>query len=126
MHAGGRPTSYSPEILEKTADYIDNFHKFDDLIPSMASLSLVLDVCVKTLYNWGDNNPEFLHMLNKLQKKQEKVLLNGGLSGNMNSTITKLVLSKHDYSEKTENKTDVTSGGEKIGLIERVIVRPAP
>jgi hypothetical protein len=122
MHAGGRPTSYCKEILEKTLNYIENFKDFEDVIPSVASLSLVLDVNRSTLYEWASKYPEFSDMLERLNKKQEKVLLNGGLSGVMNSTITKLVLSKHDYSDKIDNKTDITSGGDKITGIQRVIV----
>ena len=68
--AGGRPTSYSDDILAKTVHYIDNHDNKDfdylDVIPSMAGLSLVLDVCVKTLYNWGEANEAFLHMLEKM------------------------------------------------------------
>jgi len=115
--AGGRPSKYSEEILVKTENYIENFHKHDDLIPSTASLSLVLNVNRDTLYEWGKNHPEFSDMLDRLQKTQEKVLLTGGLSGNMNSTITKLVLSKHDYSDKVENRTDITTKGDKIQSI---------
>ena len=119
--AGGRPTSYSDDILAKTVHYIDNHDNKDfdylDVIPSMAGLSLVLDVCVKTLYNWGEAHEDFLHMLEKLQKKQEKVLLSGGLSGSMNSTITKLVLSKHGYSDKVDQTIDHTTKGEAIQSI---------
>ena len=117
--AGGRPTSYSDDILAKTVHYIDNHDNKDfdylDVIPSMAGLSLVLDVCVKTLYNWGEAHEDFLHMLEKLQKKQEKVLLSGGLSGSMNSTITKLVLSKHGYSDKVDQTVDHTTNGKDLG-----------
>jgi len=34
----------------------------------------------------------------------------------MNSTITKLVLSKHDYSDKVESNVDHTTKGDKIEL----------
>tara|TARA_R110000796_G_scaffold44957_3_gene109199 strand:- start:2873 stop:3259 length:387 start_codon:yes stop_codon:yes gene_type:complete len=115
----GRPTAYSDDILTKTAHYISHHNDkecpYKDVIPSMAGLSLALDVCVKTLYNWGEVHDEFLHMLDKLQKTQEKVLLNGGLSGVMNSTITKLVLSKHNYSDKVDSAVDHTTNGKDLG-----------
>lgn len=113
----GRPTKYNEEVLAKTEDYIENFAKHDDLIPSVASLTLVLNVNRSTLYEWGKKHQAFSDMLERLNRKQEKILLRGGLSGEMNSNITKLVLAKHDYSDKSENKTDVTSGGEKLQSI---------
>ena len=35
-------------------------------------------------------------------KKQEKDLINKGLTGDFNSTITKLILTKHGYSDKQD------------------------
>lgn len=115
--AGGRPTKFSDEVLKKTEDYIENFYKHDDLIPSVASLSVVLRVTRSTLYEWAKENKQFSDMLEFLNQKQEKVLLSGGLSGNMNATICKLVLSKHDYSDKVESAVDHTTKGEKINSI---------
>jgi len=42
-------------------------------------------------------------------------LLSGGLSGSMNSTITKLVLSKHGYSDKVDQTVDHTTNGKDLG-----------
>jgi len=98
----GRPTKYNEEMLAKTRDYILNFHKYDDLIPSIASLSLHLEVNRSTLYEWADKYEEFSNMLEALNKSQEKFLLRGGLSGDFNATIAKLVLAKQGYSDKQE------------------------
>jgi hypothetical protein len=35
-------------------------------------------------------------------------LLNNGLNGSFNSTITKLILNKHDYTEKSEVHNTIT------------------
>ena len=119
----GRPTKYGKDILEKTLDYIDHYDsKYDDLIPSIAGLSVVLGIARETVRAWGheENKCDFSAMLDKLLSKQEKLLINGGLGGVMNATITKLVLAKHGYSDKQE--VDHTTGGEKITAIERTIV----
>jgi len=109
---GGRPTKFSDEVLEKAEDYLKNYRELGDMIPSVVGLADELCVSVKTLYNWSEKHPQFLHMLERINSRQHRVLLSGGLSGEMNSNITKLVLAKHDYSDKTQ--TDVTSGGESI------------
>lgn len=114
--SGGRPTKYSDELLAKAEDYIVNYKDHEDLIPSAAGLACVLGIVKSTLYKWGEEKPEFSDLLGRLQQKQEKVLLTGGLSGTMNSTITKLVLSKHDYSDKVESNVDHTTKGDKIEL----------
>ena len=108
----GRPTKYSEAILAKTQHYIDNHLEHNDLVPSMAGLSVTLDVSRDCLYKWSkeEGKEEFLYMLGQLQKKQEKLLLNGGLGGDYNSNITKLMLAKHGYVERQ----DITSKGEKV------------
>tara|TARA_R110000787_G_scaffold261335_2_gene366647 strand:- start:300 stop:683 length:384 start_codon:yes stop_codon:yes gene_type:complete len=112
----GRPTKYNDEILTKTEDYILNFKDHDDAIPSAAGLGCVLGVAKSTVYKWGDEYPEFSDALARLQQRQEKELLNGGLTNAMNSTITKLVLSNHSYSDKVESTVDHTTKGDKIGV----------
>lgn len=106
--AGGRPTDYSQEKLDKALDYVENYQDYDHVIPSVAGLAVVLGVAKKTLYNWADveENHEFLHALSRLSTSQELRLLNGGLSGSYNSTITKLILTNHGYSEKPKEDVD--------------------
>ena len=50
--------------------------------------------------------------LEAIQTKQEMMLANGGLSGAYNSTITKLMLANHGYSDSV--KQDLTTNGESI------------
>ena len=100
----GRPTKYGPHTLEITADYIDNFGLCGDAIPSIVGLSLELDVVLSRVDVWR-NDPkkkEFKDMLEKLLAKQQRVLLAGSLLGDLNSNISKLVLAKHGYTDKTE------------------------
>lgn len=97
-----RPTDYSEEMLEKAKDYVENSTNYEHIVPTAAGLSLILGVSRKTLYNWGDAHPEFLHMLEALQAKQEAELIQNGLTSIFNPVITKLMLAKHGYADKQE------------------------
>src|SRR3990167_6799432 len=95
----GRPTVYSEEILTKTRDYIVNYEKFDDAIPSIAGLAVVLGISRETIYDWAsqEEKKEFSYILADILSNQERILINKGLKGEFNSNITKLVLGKHGY-----------------------------
>lgn len=102
-----RPTKYNDEMLANAKVYLQTYEQLGDLIPSAAGMACYLDVNKSTLYEWASKHPEFSNMLKVLNNTQERKLLSGGLSGDFNSMITKLVLSKHDYSDKIQQ--DVTS-----------------
>lgn len=110
----GRPTKYNEQILIDTANYIEHHLDYDDLVPSVAGLAYKLKIRKSTVYEWAkdEEKEEFSDMLGQILHKQEKMLLTGGLSADMNATIVKLMLSKHNYSDKVE--TDVTSKGDKV------------
>lgn len=130
-HPGGRPTDYSQDVITKTREYIDSCsyelypltkstsntgesfeYRTKLKFPSIAGLSLHLKVARSTIYLWEKEYQEFSDILEELLSNQEEILTRGGLSGDLNSTISKLVLSKHGYSDRVE--TDITSKGEKI------------
>ena len=53
-HPGGRPTKYTPELLAKAAEYIENYEDAGDEIPSIAGLAVVLKVRRETLHVWAN------------------------------------------------------------------------
>lgn len=120
----GRPSKYGEHILKKAESYLANYRDLGDLIPSVVGLADELHVCEKTLYNWADDNPEFLQMLNRIKSKQHRKLLEGGLGGEFNSNITKLVLAKHNYSDKQAIDATSSDGSMTPQVIERVIIKP--
>jgi len=95
-----RPTKYNDEVLEKARDYIENHEQYDDLVPSVVGLAGAIDVSRSTLYKWGEENDEFSDILDRINEDQERKLLSGGLGGDFNSNIVKLMLGKHGYSDK--------------------------
>lgn len=111
---GGRPTKYTPELLEKCHKYIEEWRTLGDMIPSHNALSLYLDVSRETLYAWekDEDKKEFSDILSKIMVLQQSELINKGLEGKFSAPITKLVLGKHGYSDKVD--TDVTTKGKAI------------
>jgi hypothetical protein len=100
----GRPTKYSTALLEKAQHYLDNYEEYGDVIPSAVGLALVLDIRRSTLYEWAkaEDKKAFTDILDNINKRQEQILLNNGLSNKFNSNITKLVLGKHGYHDRPE------------------------
>lgn len=113
----GRPCEYSEEILVKSNDYLQNHKSYQDTVPSISGLSIHLDVARSTMYHWAEINKEFQYTLEKILEKQERLLLSGGLDGNMNATIVKLMLANRGYSDRV----DQTSNGKEIGVLPTVI-----
>lgn len=135
-HAGGRPTKYNDTIVDKTYEYInscvDEVEIFDKTVgeksnsyerilqtklPTIAGLALFLRVNKTTLYEWAKKYVEFSNALDDLTALQEERLLNGGVSGTYNSTISKLILSSnHGYKEKTEENLNVNGNLQITGM----------
>lgn len=112
-----RPTKYNKEMLKKAEEYlvscVDTYNpatkKVEVNFPTGEGLALHLEVSRSTLYEWSDKHDEFSDILEAINQQQVKRLIEKGLSGDYNSTIAKLVLAKHGYSEKQEieHKGDV-------------------
>lgn len=109
-----RPTDYSEEILTKTQDYLENYEQHGDAIPSIAGLAIHLNLSRTTIYDWAsqEDKKEFSYILENILSQQEKTLISKGLKGEFNSSITKLALGKHGYTDKQ----DVTSDGKPLSL----------
>lgn len=130
----GRPTKYNKQILVDTQDYLDNhYEKHFDIVPSIAGLAYSLNISKPTVYDWSnqDGKEEFSYMLAQILTKQEKMLLNGGLAtedhpdlARMNPTIVKLMLAKHNYSEKTEATVTINPLTEVIAQISGATIGP--
>jgi hypothetical protein len=109
-----RPSKYTPQILEKAKAYVDGgYLACGDVIPQMAGLSIELDIHRDTIYDWC-NDPDkqaFSDIVAKCLRAQERKLLNGSLTGDLNPTIAKLILTKHGYSERIQQELTGADGG---------------
>lgn len=107
----GRPTVYNDAVQAQADNYITDYATFGHAIPSLCGLAMLLNIAKSTLYKWASDDPDsqFSDTLKKLNSNQEFRLLNGGLLGDFNPTITKLALCNHGYSEKTEAEVNTTT-----------------
>lgn len=121
----GRPTVITDELLNKAEKYIfdDGFILAHDVVPSVAGLACFLGIGRRTIY---DHQDEFSHILEAIEQKQEKMLINHGLLGEFNGTITKLMMTKHGYSDKQEvdNKSSDGSMATKPPVFNIIGVKP--
>lgn len=103
-----RSTKYNDEVLAKTKDYLHNYEKYDHLFPSIVGLSSVLGIAKSTISSWkhDDDKQEFSDTLEQIKDQQHLTLLNKGLTGEFNASITKLMLHNFGYSDKQKIQSD--------------------
>ena len=110
----GRPTKYTPELLEKAWAYINGEWEtvYSHAIPSMQGLCVILNIAESTCYDWRDDpEKEFSSILELINIRQRHVLIDKGLKNEHNSNITKLVLGKHGYHDKQDQTHSGPDGG---------------
>lgn len=59
-----------------------------------------------TLYKWAEDHDEFSDILELLLSQQAAQLIQNGLVGNYNATVTKLMLTKHGYKDRSDLTTN--------------------
>ena len=121
----GRPTLLTPELIEKAKGYLNTCVEYKNdgtnktvRLPSIEGLALYLGVGRPAIYRWRDDGinedkallDEFRYILEDILATQASFLLNNGLNGNYNSTISKLILGKHGYVDQK----DITSDGKAL------------
>jgi hypothetical protein len=115
----GQPTLFDDHILDETREYLSTY---DTLIPTMAGLSLHLGVSKQSLYAWDKATShkdglvadeiysQFSELLDNLRAEAENKLIMNGLTGDYNAAITKLMLTKHGYSDKQQQEVSGIDG----------------
>lgn len=99
--AVGRPTKYNQDLQDKADYYAENWSEVDS-IPSRVGLCCYIGITKPTMYDWEKLHDQFSTTLEVIDALQEKTAVNKGITGEFNSTITKLVLANHGYSDKQE------------------------
>lgn len=123
----GRHSEYDPAYVEKAKEYlagcIDSFTGDEKKVrlPSIEGLARYLEVSRPSIYKWKGEQPLFSYILEQILAEQATRLMNNGLSGVYTPTISKLILTKHGYSDRTE--TDITSKNEKIGMTDEQVAK---
>ena len=103
----GRPTSYNEEVLASAFYYVEHFDEFEDeVVPTVVGMCRYIKRGKTTVYNWmadeDDEKDDFRDIVSALEESQHIYLVNKGLAGAFNPMITKLMMGKHGYTEKSE------------------------
>lgn len=105
--------SCNEELLAKAREYVDGkWEELGDAIPSIAGMALYVGMRRETCHLWvkDPNKEEFINIVSDLMAKQERVLLTHGLRGTYNPSITKVVLTKHGYSDRVDQNHTSSDG----------------
>lgn len=125
----GRPTKYSPEIIDKVYEYFGveaytkkvkqvptssgrvaeiEYERACD-IPSIAGFAAENWVGKSTIYDWAKKHPEFSDALDWARVQQEKLLLILGMHGDWSHGLVKMMLiNRHEYRDKVEQSISST------------------
>jgi hypothetical protein len=117
----GRPSKYTDELIAKARGYIAHaFHQ--EKLPTIEGLAIYLQVKRSTIYDWAKDpaKEEFSDILEEVLAHQAETLINKGLRGEYNSTIAKVILTKHNYSDRQELDHTSSDGSMKPTVIELV------
>lgn len=103
--SGGRPTKYTPELLEAASKYLTTYEDEGHAFPSDIGLADVIGIATSTLYDWAqhEDKAEFSDILDQINRKQQLVAWNKGLRNEYNATLVKLLLGKHGFHDKQDS-----------------------
>lgn len=104
----GRPTKYNDTILELAQNYINTYETHGHPFPSVVGFAVISKIAKSTLYKWAQENEEFSDTLKEINSNQELIAMHGGIKGDFNATITKLVLANYGYTDKVETQTTIS------------------
>ena len=108
-----RPTELTEALIKMAAHYADSgFSENSEALPTISGLALYLGKSKSSLHSYADQSEEMADILDRIKCRQEVMLINGGLHGDFNAGIAKLMLANHGYNEK--QAIDHTSNGHSI------------
>ncbi|HFE3208153.1 DNA-packaging protein [Providencia rettgeri] len=116
----GRPSKFAESLVKAKEYLMGGYETVGDVVPSVAGLACYLGVSRSTVKQYAKENEDFSATLEAIKTLQENRLINKGLIGEFNPTITKLMLANHGYSEKQEvdhKSSDSSMSPTKIVLV---------
>jgi hypothetical protein len=117
----GRPTDYGPEVIKAAAAYRDEKLPSGQFLHTIEGLAIHLGIARSTIYKWASESDkiEFSDIYNEILARQALTLINNGVKGTFNATITKVMLTKHGYREGIEN-TGEGGGPVKVDITDQL------
>lgn len=108
-HAGGRPTKYRPEFVQKIDEYLLTCGAANMRLPKRVDVALMLEVNEETLIEWGKKYAEFSDALDRVDHQQKVTLIDTGIFGGkeINASIIALML-KVNHGMIETNRTEFT------------------
>ena len=120
--AGGRPTTYNKEVIEKAYDYIKNC---PDVLHTVVGLAIHIGRAKSLIYEWikQPDKEELTDIVKMVNELQESKLINGSITNELNASISKMMLSKHGHIEikEIDNKS---SDGSMSNVTKIELVAP--
>ena len=134
----GRPEKYKEEYISKVDDYLagckDEYSKvvkqfneakgyemYDNVLvvklPTIEGFCEYINTPWSTLHDWMDRHVEFSDAIDKIKLRQKRMLIENGLAGTYNSTITKLILG-NNHGVVEQSKSELTHKGLSSLLTE--------
>lgn len=110
----GRPSKYTPKLLAKAKEYLDSgWEEQEELFPSHVGLCLYIGIGKSTAYDWAkeEGKQAFSDIFEQIMMKQELKIVRNAITGDYNSTIAKVMLTKHGYSDKQQTELTGANGG---------------
>ena len=111
--AMGRPTKWSEEIEAKAWEYANGaWEGQGDAVPMVVGLCRYIERSKSIVYDWATHKDKnFSDILSQIAESQELTVFTRALKGEYNSTMAKLLLTKHGYSDKVDSEVTGADGG---------------
>lgn len=120
-HPGGRPTKYSPEVIDDLYAYLEEAVPENMSIPSIEGFAIRLAVSKQTLYNWAEKFPEFMDALGTIEQYQKEHLIRIGIFGGkeINASIVALMLRANHNMIETSRQEVTGRDGEALVIVKK-------
>lgn len=108
------------DLKDKAVAYLSGAYRdAGDVVPSIEGMACFIGKSCQTVYRWRNIDEAFRDTLESIKTAQARLLINGGLLGDYNPTITKLMMSNHGYSDKVDNTSSDGSMTPKAVVLNK-------
>lgn len=99
---------YTGDKLKRAKEYLKTYSQGEEAIPTKAGLARYLKVSKEAVEKWCEDEDklDFAKLIDAIEAEAEKTLVTKGLTGQMNATVSKLVLGQHGYSDKQDSNVN--------------------